>query len=54
MERYSREVKYILEIASIIPLFNHKFAKIDLNESGFVLSARVMSYFVVDYMGMRK
>jgi amidohydrolase len=25
-----------------------------LDESGFVLGVRVMSYFVVDYMGMKK
>jgi hypothetical protein len=25
-----------------------------LDESGFVLGVRVMSYFVVDFMGMKK
>ncbi len=48
MESNSREVNYMLEIDSIIPLSNHKFAKINLNESGFVLGVRVMSNFVVD------
>ena len=52
MESNSQEVKYILEIDPIIPWSNHKFTTIDLDESGFVLCVRVMSYFVVDFMGM--
>jgi hypothetical protein len=54
MESNSREVKYILEIDPIIPWSNHKFATIDLGESSFVLVVRAMSYFGVDYMGMKK
>jgi hypothetical protein len=54
MESNSREVKYILEIDPIIPWSNHKFATIDLGESSFVLVVRAMSYFGVDYMGIKK
>ena len=54
MESNCWEVNYILEIDHFIPLSNYQFAKIDLGESDFVFGLRLMNYFVVDFMGMKK